>query len=203
MRTPMVAGNWKMNTSLSEAVALVKEMREGLDGVQGVQRVLCPPFISLAAVKELVSGTSIQVGAQNMYYEPKGAYTGEIAPGMLLELCDYVILGHSERRQYFGESDEIVNRKVQAALAAGLKPIMCVGERLEENEAGRTEEVVTTQVRGGLRDIEQADGLVVAYEPIWAIGTGRAATGEGANATIRLIRDTVARQYGDGFAGDV
>ena len=200
MRAPMIAGNWKMNTTLAEASALVMEMKEGLERIAGVEKVLCPPFLSLSLVKELLQGSSIKVGAQNMYFEEQGAYTGEISPLMLCGICEYVILGHSERRQYFGETDELVNRKVKAALAAGLTPILCVGERLEEKEAERTEEVVTRQVTGALQGIESLNGMVIAYEPIWAIGTGRAATGKGANATIGIIRETVAQLYSKGIA---
>lgn len=200
MRAPMIAGNWKMNTTLAEAAALVREMKEGLERIAGVEKVLCPPFLSLSLVKELLQGSSIKVGAQNMYFEEQGAYTGEISPLMLCGICQYVILGHSERRQYFGESDEVVNRKVKAALAAGLTPILCVGERLEDKEAERTEEVVTRQVTGALQGIESLNGMVIAYEPIWAIGTGRAATGKGANATISIIRETVAQLYSEGIA---
>lgn len=200
MRAPMIAGNWKMNTTLAEASALVMEMKEGLERIAGVEKVLCPPFLSLSSVKELLQGSSIKVGAQNMYFEEQGAYTGEISPLMLCGICEYVILGHSERRQYFCETDELVNRKVKAALAAGLTPILCVGERLEEKEAERTEEVVTRQVTGALQGIESLNGMVIAYEPVWAIGTGRAATGKGANATIGIIRETVAQLYSEGIA---
>ncbi|MBA7596270.1 Triosephosphate isomerase [subsurface metagenome] len=200
MRAPMIAGNWKMNTTLAEASALVMEMKEGLERIAGVEKVLCPPFLSLSLVKELLQGSSIKVGAQNMYFEEQGAYTGEISPLMLCGICEYVILGHSERRQYFGETDELVNRKVKAALAAGLTPILCVGERLEEKEAERTDEVVTRQVTGALQGIESLNGMVIAYEPVWAIGTGRAATGKGANATIGIIRETVAQLYSKGIA---
>ncbi len=203
MRAPMIAGNWKMNTTLAEASALVMEMKEGLERIAGVEKVLCPPFLSLSLVKELLQGSSIKVGAQNMYFEEQGAYTGEISPLMLCGICEYVILGHSERRQYFGETDELVNRKVKAALAAGLTPILCVGERLEEKEAERTEEVVTRQVTGALQGIESLNGMVIAYEPVWAIGTGRAATGKGANATIGTIRETVAQLYSKGIAQGV
>ena len=195
MRAPMIAGNWKMNTTLAEASALVRELKEGLERIAGVEKVLCPPFISLSWVKELLQGSSIKVGAQNMYFEEQGAYTGEISPLMLCGICEYVILGHSERRQYCGETDEVVNRKVKAALAAELTPILCVGERLEDKEAERTEEVVTRQVTGALQGVESLNGMVIAYEPVWAIGTGRAATGKGANATISIIRETVTQLY--------
>jgi triosephosphate isomerase len=203
MRIPMIAGNWKMNTTLAEASALVKEMREGLERMTGVETVLCPPFLSLPLVKELLLGLSIKVGAQNMHFEERGAYTGEISPLMLCGICEYVILGHSERRQYFGETDEVVNDKIRAALAVELTPILCVGERLEQKEAGKTEEVVTRQVRGALNGIKSPIGMVIAYEPIWAIGTGRAETGEGANAIIAIIRNTVARLYGEGTAQEI
>ena len=203
MRTPMIAGNWKMNTTLAEASALVKEMREGLEHITSVETVLCPPFLSLPLVKELLLGLSIKVGAQNMHFEERGAYTGEISPLMLCGICEYVILGHSERRQYFGETDEVVNDKIRAALAVELTPILCVGERLEQKEAGNTEEVVTRQVIGALNGIESLIGMVIAYEPIWAIGTGRAETGEGANAIIAIIRNTVARLYGEGTAQEI
>ena len=203
MRTPMIAGNWKMNTTLAEASALVKGMREGLEHMTSVETVLCPPFLSLPLVKELLLGLSIKVGAQNMHFEERGAYTGEISPLMLCGICEYVILGHSERRQYFGETDEVVNDKIRAALAVELTPILCVGERLEQKEAGNTEEVVTRQVIGALNGIESLIGMVIAYEPIWAIGTGRAETGEGANAIIAIIRNTVARLYGEGTAQEI
>ncbi|MDI6815034.1 MAG: triose-phosphate isomerase, partial [Dehalococcoidales bacterium] len=135
MRIPMIAGNWKMNTTLTEAKALVNEMHQQLDHIAHVDKVICPPFISLAAVKELIKGSSIKLGAQNLYFEEMGAYTGEISPLMLADLCEFVIIGHSERRQYFNETEEIVNKKIKAALKVGLKPILCIGERLEENEA--------------------------------------------------------------------
>ena len=188
MRRPLIAGNWKMNTNLEEAENLVRAMLAELNSIDSVEKVLCPPFISLAAIKELIKGTSVKLGAQNMYFEDKGAYTGEISPLMLVDLCDFVILGHSERRQYFAETDEIINKKVKKALESGVKPILCVGETLEDNEAGRTEQKITRQVNAGLGGINPTSQLVIAYEPIWAIGTGRAATGKQANATISLIR---------------
>ncbi len=146
MRVPMIAGNWKMNTTVGEATELVNEMRRWLDEIDGVDKVICPPFVSLAKVRELIKGSSIDLGAQNLYFEEKGAYTGEISPLMLADLCEYVILGHSERRRYFDETDDIVNQKVQAALKVELKPILCIGETLEEYEAGKTEEVVARQL---------------------------------------------------------
>jgi len=195
MRVPMIAGNWKMNTTVSEAIELVKAMRAGLDKIDNVEKVICPPFISLAAVRGLIKGSSIKLGAQNVYFEEKGAYTGEISPLMLADLCEFVIIGHSERRQYFNERGETVNKKMVAALKVGLKPILCIGERLEENEAGKTEEVVTEQLRSSLAGIDYLNGLVIAYEPVWAIGTGKAATGEQSNETIGLIRRNIAKLY--------
>ena len=203
MRTPFIAGNWKMNTTVAQASTLVAEMRERLDRVEGVEKVLCPPFISLATIGELLRGTSIKLGAQNMYFEEKGAYTGEVSPLMLSQLCEFVILGHSERRQYFAETDELINKKVGAALKIALTPILCVGERLEEKEAGETAEVVARQVRGALEGIESPQGLVIAYEPIWAIGTGKAATPPESNDTTGLLRRTVAQLYGEEFAQGV
>jgi len=203
MRVPMIAGNWKMNTTVSEAIELVNEMRQGLDEIDNVDRVICPPFISLAPVKELLRGSSIKLGAQNIYFEEKGAYTGEISPLMLADLCEFVIIGHSERRQYFNETGEIVDKKVKAALKVGLKPILCIGERLEENEAGRTEEVLTEQLSSSSARIYYFSGLILAYEPIWAIGTGKAATGKQANETIGFIRQHISKQYSKGIAQDV
>ncbi len=181
MPTPVVAGNWKMNTTLAEAAALAAGVREGVKALRRVEVILCPPFISLAAVGEAVRGSSVKVGAQNMHFEKSGAFTGEVSPAMLQGLCDYVILGHSERRQLFGEDDGLVNRKVRAAFAHGLRPILCVGETLEQREAGRAAQVVGAQVKAGLAGVpgvHDITGLVVAYEPVWAIGAGRAATPE-------------------------
>ncbi len=203
MRVSMIAGNWKMNTTIGEAVALVNEMRRGLDEIDGVDKVVCPPFISLVAVKELIKGSSIRLGAQNLYFEEKGAYTGEISPLMLADLCEFVIIGHSERRQYFNETGEIVNKKIRAALAAGLKPILCIGEKLEENEAGRAEEVVTEQLRSSLAGIDNLNGLLIAYEPVWAIGTGKAATGGQSNETVGLIRRNISELYDREIAQDL
>lgn len=174
----IVAGNWKMNTTVAEAAVLAAGVRDGAAAVPGVELVLCPPFISLAAVSEAVKGSAVKVGAQNMHFQESGAYTGEVSPGMLQGLCDYVILGHSERRQMFAETDESVNSKIKAAQAAGLKPILCVGETLQEREAGKASDVISGQIRAGLEGNGNTTGLVVAYEPIWAIGTGQSATPE-------------------------
>ena len=203
MRTPIIAGNWKMFKTVAEATALVREMRHDLNEIEGVEKVLCPPFTALAAVAELLRPSPIKLGAQDMHWEEKGAFTGEVSSLMLQELCQYVIIGHSERRQYFGETDETVNRKCKSALAHGLLPIVCVGENLAQNEAGQTEAFVSSQVKAALQGLTsaQAQTLVIAYEPIWAIGTGKAATGAGANAVIGLtIRGAVASLYGEATA---
>jgi triosephosphate isomerase len=203
MRIPFIAGNWKMNTTVTEAEQIVIEMLDKLDRIEGVEKVLCPPFVSLVALNMMLRDSSIKLSAQNMYFETEGAYTGEISPVMLSELCEFVILGHSERRWYFGETDEIVNKKVKAALVNKLKPILCVGERPEENEAGKTEEVVDRQVTAALNGIEPVSNLVMAYEPVWAIGTGKAATGEQAAATIQFIRDVLAKLWNKDIAQDL
>ncbi|MCH7737401.1 MAG: triose-phosphate isomerase [Chloroflexi bacterium] len=174
----VVAGNWKMNTTVAEAATLAAGVVDGAAAIPGVALVLCPPFVSLAAVSDAVKGSAVKVGAQNMHFQDSGAFTGEVSPGMLQGLCDYVILGHSERRQMFAETDESVNSKVKAAQAAGLKPILCVGETLEEREGEKASDVISGQVRAGLEGISDTSGLIVAYEPIWAIGTGQAATPE-------------------------
>jgi triosephosphate isomerase len=203
MRKPFIAGNWKMHKTIGEAIALVQELRAELDGFTGCDVAICPPFPALAAVREALTGSAIGLGAQNMHWEEKGAFTGEVSPPMLEGLCDYVIIGHSERRTLFGETDETVNKKLHAALAHGLKPILCVGENLEQNQAGETEEFVGGQVRAAFAGIsaEQARLFTVAYEPIWAIGTGLPATGEGANAIIGgTVRATLAALFGEEVA---
>jgi len=203
MRRPILAGNWKMNMTIAQATDFVRTIRRGLNEIKGVERVLCPPFTALAAVKELLQATDIGLGAQNMHWEEKGAYTGEVSPLMLKELCRYVILGHSERRAYFGETDQGINRKIRAALAHDLIPIVCVGETEAQYDAGQTEAVVSGQVRDCLVGLSAAQvaGLVIAYEPVWAIGTGKAATAAGAGAVIGLtIRGTIARLYDEATA---
>jgi triosephosphate isomerase len=200
MRKPIIAGNWKMNKTADEAVAFVREIRYPLTQIDAADSVICPPFVALPAVADALRGTPIAVGAQNLYYQEKGAYTGEIAPAMLKPYCRYVILGHSERRAYFAESDELVNKKVLAALASGLTPIVCVGETLAQNEAGETHDFVTGQVRAAFEGVgaAQAAGSIIAYEPIWAIGTGRSASPEDAGRIIGLtVRGTIASLYGE------
>lgn len=204
MRLPFVAGNWKMYKTIAETRHLVSELVPGLAPVQGVEKVICPPFTVLLAASALLEGTDIGLGAQNMHWEGQGAFTGEIAPPMVAEVCKYVIIGHSERRQYFGETNESVNLKVRAALEHHLTPIVCVGETLSENEAGRTSDVVSRQLRDGLAGLSfsnessTAFPLVIAYEPVWAIGTGRAATAEGANqVVVEVIRAVLAERFGE------
>lgn len=209
MRTPIIAGNWKMYNTIAEARHLVSEMVPGLQAIKSVEKVLCPPFTSLLAVRSLLEGTEIGLGGQDVYWETSGAFTGEVSPTMLAELCQYVIIGHSERRAYFGESDVSVNRKVHASLAHRLKPIVCVGETLDENEAGKTTEVVTRQVKVGLQGLDSStiglgDGnisIIIAYEPVWAIGTGRAATAEDANGVVaNVIRPILKEMFNETIA---
>jgi triosephosphate isomerase len=203
MRKIFVAGNWKMNKTIAEAKELVKAMLPELEKIENVDKAVCPSYLAVPAVAELCEGTSLKVGAQNVYWEAEGAYTAEVAPEMVAEVCDYVIVGHSERRKYFGETDETVNKRLKAALDAGLKVIVCVGETLEENESGKTEAVVSRQIKQGLADITaaQAADITIAYEPVWAIGTGRAATPEDANNVHKnVIRPLLKEQFGEARA---
>ncbi len=198
-RTPIIAGNWKMNKTPAEAADLARAFALSLGNVSGVEVVLCPPFVSLQAVQAAIQGTRLGLGAQDVHWEKSGAFTGEVSAPMLAGWCTHVIIGHSERRQFFGESDESVNKKVKAALAHNLTPIICAGELLAEYEAGQTNTVVTRQVRGAYADLTPADAArtVMAYEPVWAIGTGKAATGAGANAVIGLtLRGVMADLFG-------
>lgn len=204
MRKPFVAGNWKMNKTVSEARQLTIDLIHELREIESVEVVLCPPFTALTAVEESISNTNIKLGAQNIYWKNSGAFTGEISPVMVAELCRYVIIGHSERRAYFGENDETVNWKIKSALEHNLIPIMCVGETLDENEAGRTDEVVSHQVKNGLAGIDpkiisgNVISLVLAYEPVWAIGTGKAATVEDADGVItNIVRRSLSNIFGD------
>ncbi len=206
MRIPLIAGNWKLNMTAAAARQLVEELLPGLQGLDGVDKLICPPFTALPVVSDLLKGKGIAVGGQNLYWEASGAYTGEISPIMLAEFCEFVIIGHSERRAYFGETDQTVNHKVKAAHQHGLTPVVCVGETLDENEAGQAAEVVSRQVKQGLigAKVESGADLVVAYEPIWAIGTGKAAMPEDATTIIRnVIRPTVAGLFGDEVAQQV
>jgi triosephosphate isomerase (TIM) len=203
MRTPFVAGNWKMNKTVAEARVLVSEMSKPLNEIKGVEKVLCPPFTALLSVAALLEGSDIGLGAQDMHWEAKGAFTGAVAPSMVAEFCKYVIIGHSERRAYFGETNETVNKKIVAARTSNLTPIVCIGETLAEYESKVTSDVVARQVREGLRGVsaEDAAKLVIAYEPVWAIGTGRASTGPNAEAVVRdVIRPTLTALFGDATA---
>ena len=195
MRRPIIAGNWKMNNTASEGVALVNAIAP-LVKEANCDVVVCVPAIDIPAVSEALKGTNIRLGAENVHFAEKGAFTGEISADMLLEYgVEYVIIGHSERRQYFAETDETVNKRTLTALKAGLTPIVCVGELLEERENGKTEEVLYKQLKDGLAGIEDLSKIVIAYEPVWAIGTGRTATAEQANETIAYIRETVGELF--------
>ncbi len=198
-RIPVVAGNWKMNKTVAEAQDLVSKMSRQLREIRNVEKILCPPFTALPALSTMLAGSDIGLGAQNMHWEEKGAFTGEIAPGMLKEFCSYVIIGHSERRAYFGETDESVNRKLRAAKNADLTPIVCVGETLDEYESGRTSEVVRRQISLGLAGIGSAFAprIIIAYEPVWAIGTGKASSAENANGVVaQVIRPALSDLFG-------
>ena len=202
-RTPVIAGNWKCNMRLDTAYELASGIRERIEEVEGIEKIVCPPFIYLATVEVALSLSSIKVGAQDTHWEDDAAATGEVGPKQLDELCDFVIIGHSERRHQFGETDETVNRKVQAALAVGLQPITCVGELLSEREAGSTAEVLVRQTRSGLSGATIPDGFIIAYEPVWAIGTGTAATAQDAEEAILLVRGEVAGMFGETKAATV
>jgi triosephosphate isomerase len=199
-RKPFVAGNWKMNKTVAEACDLVSKMSAPLSEITAVEKVLCPPFIALTEVAALLEESNIGLGAQNLHWEEKGAFTGEVAPNMVKEFCNYVIIGHSERRAYFGETDETVNRKLHAALKFDLTPIVCVGETLDQYESGHTAEVVRRQINLGLAGLDSATAsrIVVAYEPVWAIGTGKASSGENANQVHgKVIRPALSELFGE------
>jgi len=199
-RKPFVAGNWKMNKTVAEACDLVSKMSASLSEITAVEKVLCPPFIALTEVAALLEEGSIGLGAQNLHWEEKGAFTGEVAPNMVKEFCNYVIIGHSERRAYFGETDETVNRKLHAALKFDLTPIVCVGETLDQYESGLTAEVVRRQINLGLAGVDSASAarIVVAYEPVWAIGTGKASSAENANNVhSKFIRPALSELFGE------
>jgi len=193
-----MAGNWKMNKTVGEALDLVRELKAAISGVKAVEVAVAPPFTALYAVRKELEGSSIHLAAQNIYWEEKGAFTGEVSPLMLKEVgCHYVIIGHSERRQFFGETDETVNRRIRAALAQGLKVIFCMGETLKEREEGKTFSVIERQLEGGLKGLgdQEMRNMVVAYEPVWAIGTGKTATPEQAEEVHRFIRGKIEKLY--------
>ena len=198
MRTPVIAGNWKMNKTVAEAVALASEIKEKVAGVENVKIIVCPVFTAVKSVADVLKGTNVKVGAQDMYWETSGAYTGEVSGEMLLEAgAEYVIIGHSERRQYFGETNETVNKKLKKALSIGLKPIVCIGETLADRESGATEAVVEKQVREGFVGLtaEEMKGTIIAYEPVWAIGTGKTATAEQAEAVHAFVRNLISQLW--------
>ncbi|HSB04766.1 MAG TPA: triose-phosphate isomerase [Thermodesulfobacteriota bacterium] len=197
-RMPFIAGNWKMNKTVGEAVELINQLKASISGLEGVEVAVAPPFTALDAVRKELEGSSIRLAAQNLYWEEKGAYTGEISSLMLKELgCQYVIIGHSERRQFFGETDETVNKRIKAALKQGLTPIFCIGETLKEREEEKTFLVIGSQLEGGLRGIEEKEikRMVIAYEPVWAIGTGKTATPQQAEEVHHFIRQRLEKLY--------
>lgn len=199
MRTPIIAGNWKMNNTIKEGLELIEKIKS-YELRQEVEAVICVPFISLLEVKKLIGNTNIKLGSQNMHWEESGAYTGEISPAMLKEIgVDYVILGHSERRQYFNETDDTVNKKIKAALSHNIKPIVCVGETLEQRESNMEQDIVKDQILKAFVDIDEKDidNIVIAYEPIWAIGTGKTASSDDANHMLGFIRKTIGEKYGE------
>jgi len=199
MRRPFIAGNWKMHKTNSEAVKMVKELVDLVSGVEDVDIAICAPATALSDINKEVADTNVALGAENMFWEEEGAYTGEISPLMLNDVgCKYVILGHSERRGYFNETDEDVNKKVKTALTHQLKPIICIGEKLEEKEAGETKDIVKRQALAALEEVEESDleTITIAYEPIWAIGTGKSATAEDANEVIKYIREVLREEFG-------
>jgi len=203
MRIPVIAGNWKMNKNIVESVSLVKELKDFVRGIKGVDIVVCPSFTSLWVTKEIINGTNIHLGAQSMYWETKGAFTGETSPLMLKDVgCEYVVLGHSERRQYFKETSEEVARKTEVALSVNLIPIMCVGEKLEEKESGKTESIIKQEIKALFSKIDSTlvARIIIAYEPIWAIGTGRSSSSQDANLIIKFIRELFSSEYGSKIA---
>lgn len=206
MRRPIIAGNWKLNNNRSEAKQLVEGIVNGTKDVSDVDMVVCPVYTSLETVQTVISDSTVKLGAQNVYWETSGAFTGEVSSEMLKDVgCEFVIIGHSERRQYFGETNETVNQKIKAVLAAGLTPIVCVGETLPEREADKVSEVVGGHVRGGLKGFsaDEIGKMVIAYEPVWAIGTGKTATPEQAQEVHKLIRDILVELAGDDVAQKV
>jgi triosephosphate isomerase len=196
MRTPIIAGNWKMNTTIEGGLALAAQVVQRVDGMTGVEKVVCPPFIHIPEIAQSLRVTTVKLGAQNAHWEEKGAFTGEVSPVMLKGLVEYVIIGHSERRQYFCETDVTVNRRLLAVLAAGLKPIMCIGETGDQRAGGETERVLDEQLTVGLDGITPERTFVIAYEPVWAIGTGVAATSDDAQKACAFIRGWLRAKYG-------
>ncbi|HAP67633.1 MAG TPA: triose-phosphate isomerase [Nitrospinae bacterium] len=212
MRKPLIVGNWKMNNTTVESIDLTDRLKKAVENIKGVEIVVVPPFTSLDKVRGAIKGSNIKLGAQNLFWEDKGAYTGEVSPLMIEDLgCEYVIIGHSERREYFKESDEIINKKIKAALQNKLKAIVCVGETLKEREESKTIEVIESQIRNGLEGILSSElritdhemRLVIAYEPVWAIGTGRNATPSQANEVHAYIRKLLSQIFNEGIASNI
>lgn len=202
-RLTFIAGNWKMNKTVEEALDLVRGLKVSLQGIEDVEVAIAPPFTALYSVSQELKGSSIHLASQNLFWEEKGAFTGEISPVMLKEInCRYAIIGHSERRQYFGETDETVNRRIKAALRYDLKVIFCIGETLNEREEGKTFSVIERQAEGGLKGLGEKEvrDIVIAYEPVWAIGTGKTATPQQAQETHRFIRQKIGRLYSGGIS---
>lgn len=205
MRRPLIAGNWKMNNSCAESVELVSQLKDILSARKEIDIVVAPPFTALGAVAAVLKGSPIGLSAQNVFWEESGAFTGEISTAMLKDVgCRYVIIGHSERRQYFSETDETVNKRLKAALKASLIPIVCIGETLAEREAEKTLPVIEQQLKGGLKSLslEEMETVIIAYEPVWAIGTGKTATPDQAQEVHRFIRDIIARIFSKEIADD-
>ena len=206
MRRVIIAGNWKMNKTVSEAIELVNGLKRELSDIQNIDIVVIPPYIALSEISDILTNSNIELGAQNVYWEEKGAFTGEVSPTMLKDIkAKYVVIGHSERRTYFGETNETVNKRFRASLKAGLLPIMCIGERLEEREAGKTFDVVKDHLEGGLKGLSKEEVLkiVIAYEPVWAIGTGKTATPEQAEEVHKYIRKLLSAMYGKSAAESI
>lgn len=206
MRKPLIAGNWKMNKTVTESISLIKELIDFVKGYNETEIVICPPFTSLWVAKELIQDTNILLGAQNMYFHEEGAYTGEISANMLKNIgCHYVIVGHSERREYFHESSQEVARKVYQAITQGIKPIICVGEKLQERESGSAKKIVKEELDPIFEILKSADAVnvVFAYEPIWAIGTGKSATSQDANEMIKYIRNLLSQKYNEKVAEQI
>ena len=198
MIKPFIAGNWKMNKTIPEAIELVSKLKEIIEAIETGEILIIPPFTALSEIRKVITGSKIKIGAQNIFWEESGAFTGEISPLMIKDVgCEYVLIGHSERRRYFGEDDRIVNLKIKSALTHSLNPIFCLGETLEEREAGKTLIRIHNQIEEGLKDIEEIENIIIAYEPVWAIGTGKTATPQQAQEVHRFIRQKLEKKYGN------
>ena len=203
MKRILIAANWKMNTNFLEASQIVSSLKLLMGNSDGVETIICPPFVYLQEISSQMRGTGVGIGAQNIHFEDKGAFTGETSPSMVADYCQFVIIGHSERRQFFGDTDNVVNKKVISAIGHNLSPILCVGEHLEDREKGNAELVVGRQLEEALKGVPASDGLIVAYEPVWAIGTGKSATPEVAEEIISYIRSSLANIYDESLAAKI